>query len=138
LWSDLSPSSKAAVIALLVEQDLWHQEQFWQDVARESEVDAQWRIANSLEALALEGLGLGEATGAGEGSRQRSEEKEGARETMPDTTAGAAMGAALPAARKAPTGGAKGLALPAKKGSPTKPSSKRRGRPVPRYEVSGK
>ncbi|KAG6871334.1 hypothetical protein C0993_003477, partial [Termitomyces sp. T159_Od127] len=106
LWSDLSPRSKAAVIAPLVEQDLRHQEQFWQDVARESEVDAQRRIARSLEALALEGLGVGEAAGAGEGSRQRPEEKEGARETTPNMTAGAAMGAASPAARKAPAGGA--------------------------------
>ncbi|KAG6893572.1 hypothetical protein C0993_000816, partial [Termitomyces sp. T159_Od127] len=48
--------------------------------------------------------------------------------------AGAAMEAASPAARKAPAGGAKGLASPAKKGSPTKPSSKRRGHPAPRYE----
>ncbi|KAG6873813.1 hypothetical protein C0993_001039 [Termitomyces sp. T159_Od127] len=128
---------KAAVIAPLVEQDLRHQEQFWQDVARESEVDAQRRIARSLEALALEGLGAGEAAGAGEGSRQRLEEEEGARETTPNMTAGAATGAASPAARKAPTGGAKGLALPAKKGSPTKPASKRRGRQAPRYKVSG-
>ncbi|KAG6863098.1 hypothetical protein C0993_000174, partial [Termitomyces sp. T159_Od127] len=125
---------KAAVIAPLVEQDLWHQEQFWQDVARESEVDAQRRIAHSLEALALEGLGVGEAAGAGEGSQQRPEEKEGARETTPIMTAGTAMGAASPAARKAPAGGAKGLASPAKKGSPTKPASKRRGRPTPRYK----
>ncbi|KAG6894787.1 hypothetical protein C0993_010748, partial [Termitomyces sp. T159_Od127] len=129
---------KAAVVAPLVEQDLQHQEQFWQDVARESEVDAQRRIANSLEALACEGLGLGEGTGAGEGLRQRPKKKEGARETTPDTTAGAAMGAALPVARKAPADGTKGLALPAKKGSPTKPSFKRRGRPAPRYEISGK
>ncbi|KAG6859230.1 hypothetical protein C0993_004264, partial [Termitomyces sp. T159_Od127] len=114
-----------------------HQEQFWQDVARESEVDVQQRIARSLEALALEGLGVGEAAGAGEGSRQRPEEEEGARETTPNMTAGAATGAASPVARKAPAGGAKGLASPAKKGSPTKPASKRRGRPAPRYEVSG-
>ncbi|KAG6881173.1 hypothetical protein C0993_002523, partial [Termitomyces sp. T159_Od127] len=114
---------KAAVIAPLVEQDLQHQEQFWQDVARESEVDAQRRIASSLEALALEGLGVGEAAGAGEGSWQRPEEKEGARETTPIMMASAAMGAASPAARKAPAGGTKGLASPAKKGSPTKPAS---------------
>ncbi|KAG6881893.1 hypothetical protein C0993_012537, partial [Termitomyces sp. T159_Od127] len=126
---------KAAVIAPLVEQDLRNQEQFWQDIARESKVDAQLRIANSLEALVREGLGLGEATGAGKGLRQGQEEEEGAKETMPDTTAGAATGAAMPAARKAPVGGAKGLASPAKKGSPTKPSSKRRGRLVPRYEA---
>ncbi|KAG6892606.1 hypothetical protein C0993_003445, partial [Termitomyces sp. T159_Od127] len=138
LWSDLSPRSKAAVIAPLVEQDLRHQEQFWQDVARESKVDVQRRIANSLEALACEGLGLGEATGAGKGLQQRPEEKEGAREMTPNTTAGAATGAALPAARKAPADGAKGLALPAKKGSPTKPSSKRRSHPAPRYKVSSK
>ncbi|KAG6863256.1 hypothetical protein C0993_012323, partial [Termitomyces sp. T159_Od127] len=135
LWSDLSPPSKAAVIALLVEQDLQNQEQFWQDVARESAVDAQRRIANSLKAVALEGLGLGEATGAGEGSWQRPEEEEGTREMTPNAPAGAAMGAALPAARKAPVGGAKGLASPAKKESPTKPSFKRRGCPAPRYEV---
>ncbi|KAG6883184.1 hypothetical protein C0993_007478 [Termitomyces sp. T159_Od127] len=117
LWSDLSPPSKAAVIAPLVEQDLQNQEQFWQDVTRESKVNAQWCLANSLEALALE------------------EEEEGARETMPDTTAGTAIGAASPAARKAPAGSAKRLASPAKKESPTKPSSKRRGRPAPRYEA---
>ncbi|KAG6874092.1 hypothetical protein C0993_000870, partial [Termitomyces sp. T159_Od127] len=92
---------KAAVIAPLVEQDLQNQEQFWQDIARESMVDMQRCIANSLEAMALEGLGLGEATGAGKGSRQRPEEEEGAREMTPDTTAGAATGAALPAAKKA-------------------------------------
>ncbi|KAG6875295.1 hypothetical protein C0993_009910, partial [Termitomyces sp. T159_Od127] len=126
---------KAAMIAPLVEQDLQNQEQFWQDVARESMVDVQWRITNSLEAVALEGLGLGEATGAGEGLQQRPEEEEGARETTPNTMAGAATGAASPAARKAPAGGAKGLALPAKKGSPTKPSSKCRGRPAPRYKA---
>ncbi|KAG6894691.1 hypothetical protein C0993_010981, partial [Termitomyces sp. T159_Od127] len=126
---------KAAVVAPLVEQDLQHQEQFWQDVARESKVDTQRHITNSLEALAHEGLGLGKGTGAGKGLQQRPEEKEGARETTPDTTAGAAMGAASPAARKAPTGGAKGLASPAKKGSPTKPSSKCRGRPAPRYKA---
>ncbi|KAG6895220.1 hypothetical protein C0993_009908 [Termitomyces sp. T159_Od127] len=131
----MAAKGKAAVIALLVEQDLQNQEQFWQDVARESAVDAQRRIANSLKAVALEGLGLGEATGAGEGSWQRPEEEEGAREMTPDTTAGAAIEAASPAARKAPAGGAKGLASPAKKGSPTKPSSKRRGCPAPRYKA---
>ncbi|KAG6875074.1 hypothetical protein C0993_010983 [Termitomyces sp. T159_Od127] len=67
LWSDLSPRNKEAVIAPLVEQDLWHHEQFWQEVAKESKADAQQCIANSLEALAREGLGL---TGAGEGSWQ--------------------------------------------------------------------
>ncbi|KAG6863934.1 hypothetical protein C0993_009841 [Termitomyces sp. T159_Od127] len=92
-------------------------------------------IANSLEAMALEGLGLGAATGAGEGSWQRPKEEEGAREMTPNTTAGAAMGAASPAARKAPMGGTKRLASPTKKGSPTKPSSKRRGRPAPRYKA---
>ncbi|KAG6881742.1 hypothetical protein C0993_000203, partial [Termitomyces sp. T159_Od127] len=59
---------KEAVIALLVEQDLQQQEQFWQDVAKESEANVQRCITNSLEALACEGLGLREATGAGEGS----------------------------------------------------------------------
>ncbi|KAG6863583.1 hypothetical protein C0993_010965 [Termitomyces sp. T159_Od127] len=113
------------MIAPLVEQDLQNQEQFWQDIARESAVDVQWRIANSLEAVALQGLGLGEATGAGKGSWQRPEEEEGAKETTPNTTASAATGVASPAARKAPAGGTKGLASPAKKGSPTKPSSKR-------------
>ncbi|KAG6875831.1 hypothetical protein C0993_007188 [Termitomyces sp. T159_Od127] len=54
---------------------------------------------------------------------------------MPDTTAGAAMGAAMPVARKAPTGGAKRLVSPAKKGSPTKSASKRRGHPTLKYEA---
>ncbi|KAG6894599.1 hypothetical protein C0993_011149, partial [Termitomyces sp. T159_Od127] len=140
LWSDLSPRSKEAVIAPLVEQDLRQQEPFWQEVAKESEADAQRRITNSLEALAYKGLGLEEATGAGKGSWQGQEEEEGegAKETMPNTMAGAAIEAAMPATRKAPTGGAKGLASPAKKGSPTKPASKRKGRPALRYEVSGK
>ncbi|KAG6863963.1 hypothetical protein C0993_009754 [Termitomyces sp. T159_Od127] len=103
-------------------------------VAKESEVDAQWHIANSLEALACEGLGLGGATGAGKGSQQgqeEEEEEEGTKEKIPNTTAGAAMGAA----RKAPVGGTKRLALPTKKGSPTKLASKRRGCPMPRYEA---
>ncbi|KAG6899756.1 hypothetical protein C0993_007182 [Termitomyces sp. T159_Od127] len=129
---------KEAVIAPLVERDLQWQEEFWQEVAKESEADAQRRIANSLEALACEELGLGEATGAGEGSRQgqeEEEEEEGAKKKMPDTTAGTAMGAATPAARKAPVGGAKGLESPAKKGSPTKLASKHRGRPTPRYDA---
>ncbi|KAG6894034.1 hypothetical protein C0993_012480 [Termitomyces sp. T159_Od127] len=109
---------KEAMIAPLVKQDLRQQEQLWQDVAKESKADVQQRIANSLEALAHEGLGLGEATGAGEGSWQgqkEEEEEEGAKETTPDTTAGTAMGAATPAPRKAPTSGAKGLALLADK-----------------------
>ncbi|KAG6882257.1 hypothetical protein C0993_011354, partial [Termitomyces sp. T159_Od127] len=128
---------KEAVIAPLVEQDLRHQEQFWQEVIKESKADVQQRITNSLEALARQGLGLGEATGAGKGSwqgQEEEEEEEGAKETTPDTMAGTATGAAMPVARKAPTSGTKGLASPAKKGSPTKPSSKRRGRPVPRYK----
>ncbi|KAG6875555.1 hypothetical protein C0993_008584 [Termitomyces sp. T159_Od127] len=138
LWSDLSPHSKEAVIAPLVEQDLRQQEQFWQDVAKESKADVQQCITNSLEALAHEGLGLEEATGAGKGSwqgQEEEEEEEGAKETTPDTMAGAATGVATPVPRKAPTGGAKRLVLPAKKGSPTKPSTKRRGRPAPRYEA---
>ncbi|KAG6898520.1 hypothetical protein C0993_006260 [Termitomyces sp. T159_Od127] len=89
-----------------------------------------------LEALAHERLGLGEATEAGEGSRQgQEEEEEGAKEKTPDTMAGTAMGVAMPAARKAPTGGAKGLVSPAKKGSPTKPAFKCRECTMPRYEV---
>ncbi|KAG6895331.1 hypothetical protein C0993_009684, partial [Termitomyces sp. T159_Od127] len=139
LWSDLSLRSKEAVNAPLVEQDLRWQEEFWQKVAKESKADVQRCIANSLEALAREGLGLGEATGAGkesqQGQEEKEEEKEGAKEKTPDTTAGAAMEAATPAARKAPMGGAKGLALPAKKGFPTKPASKCRGHPMPKYEV---
>ncbi|KAG6866134.1 hypothetical protein C0993_007636 [Termitomyces sp. T159_Od127] len=123
---------KEAVIALLVEQDLRWQEEFWQEVAKESEADAH------LEALVHKGLGLGEATEAGKGSRQgqeeEEEEEEGAKEKTPDTIAGAAMGVAMLAARKVPMGGAKGLALPAKKGSPTKPASKCRGCPMPRYK----
>ncbi|KAG6875701.1 hypothetical protein C0993_007905 [Termitomyces sp. T159_Od127] len=67
---------KEAVIAPLVEQDLRQQEQFWQDVAKKSKANTQRRIANSLEALAYEGLGLGEATEAGEGSWQGQEEEE--------------------------------------------------------------
>ncbi|KAG6875843.1 hypothetical protein C0993_007145, partial [Termitomyces sp. T159_Od127] len=131
---------KEAVIAPLVEQDLRQQEQFWQDVAKESKADVQWHIANSLEALAHEGLGLGEATRAGKSSRQGQEEEkeEGTKETTPDTTAGAAMGVATPVPRKAPTGGAKELASPTKKGFSTKPSAKRRGRLAPRYEISSK
>ncbi|KAG6867525.1 hypothetical protein C0993_001641 [Termitomyces sp. T159_Od127] len=123
---------KEAVIAPLVEQDLRWQEEFWQEVAKESEADMQQRSTSSLEALACEGLGLGEATEAGERSQQgqEEEEEEGAKEKTPNTMAGAAMGAA----RKAPTGGAKGLALPAKKESPTKLASKHRGRPAPRYK----
>ncbi|KAG6895584.1 hypothetical protein C0993_009416 [Termitomyces sp. T159_Od127] len=89
-----------------------------------------------LKALACEGLGLEEATGAGEGSWQgQEEEEEGTKETTPDTMASAAMGAATPAPRKAPMGGAKGLASPAKNGSPTKPSAKHRGCLVLRYEA---
>ncbi|KAG6875972.1 hypothetical protein C0993_006472, partial [Termitomyces sp. T159_Od127] len=117
-------------------------EQFWQEVAKESKADVQRCIANSLEALVCEGLGLREATGAGKSSQQGQEEEEkveeGAKETTPNTTAGAAMGAAMPVARKAPMDGTKGLASPAKKGSPTKPSAKHRGRPMPRYKVSSK
>ncbi|KAG6882654.1 hypothetical protein C0993_009730 [Termitomyces sp. T159_Od127] len=139
LWSDLSPCSKEVVIALLVEQDLQRQEEFWQEVAKESEADTQWRITNSLEALAHEGLGLGEATGAGKGSQQEQEEEEeeeeGAKKKTPDTMAGAAMGVATLAARKVPVSGAKELVSPTKKGSPTKPASKCRGHPTPRYEV---
>ncbi|KAG6883258.1 hypothetical protein C0993_007132 [Termitomyces sp. T159_Od127] len=128
--------NKEAVIALLVEQDLQQQKEFWQEVAKESEADAQRRIANSLEALACEGLGLGEATGAGEGSWQgQGEEEEGAKEKTPETMAGAAIGATMPAAKKAPTSGTKGLVSPAKKGSPTKLASKHRGCPMPRYEA---
>ncbi|KAG6882837.1 hypothetical protein C0993_008962 [Termitomyces sp. T159_Od127] len=48
--------------------------------------------------------------------------------------ASTAIGAAMPAARKAPVGGAKGLASSAKKESSTKPASKRRGHQAPRYE----
>ncbi|KAG6883777.1 hypothetical protein C0993_003876 [Termitomyces sp. T159_Od127] len=129
---------KEAVIALLVEQDLQQQEEFWQEVAKEFKADAQQCIANSLKVLAREGLGLGEAKRAGKGSwqgQEEEEEKEGAKKKTPDTTAGAATGAATPAARKAPTGSAKGLASPTKKGSLTKPASKRRGRPMPRYKM---
>ncbi|KAG6882649.1 hypothetical protein C0993_009737 [Termitomyces sp. T159_Od127] len=130
----MATKGKEAVITPLVEQDLWHQEQFWQEVAKESKTDAQRCIANSLEALVREGLGL---TGAGKGSwqGQEEEEEEGTKETTPDTTAGAATEVAMPVARKAPAGGAKGLALPAKKGSPTKLSSKHKGCPAPRYEA---
>ncbi|KAG6864761.1 hypothetical protein C0993_008552 [Termitomyces sp. T159_Od127] len=136
LWFDLSPHSKEVVIAPLVEQDLQRQEEFWQEVTKESKADAQRHIANSLEALAHEGLGLEEATGAGKKSWQgQEEEEEGAKEKMPDTMASAATGAATPAARKASAGGAKGLASPAKKGSPTKLASKCRGHPMPRYEA---
>ncbi|KAG6883135.1 hypothetical protein C0993_007656 [Termitomyces sp. T159_Od127] len=116
LWSNLSPRK----------------------VAKGSKADVQRCIANSLEALAHEGLDLREATEAGKGSQQaqkEEEEEEGGKEKMPDTMAGAAMRAATPAARKAPTGGAKGLASPAKKGSPTKPASKCRGCPTPRYKA---
>ncbi|KAG6867829.1 hypothetical protein C0993_010551 [Termitomyces sp. T159_Od127] len=119
--------SKEAIIAPLVEQDLQHQDQFWQKVAKESEADAQQCITNSLEALALKGLGLGEATGAGKGSWQGQGEGVGAKERTPETTASAARGAATPATPKAPMGGVKRLASPAKKLSPTKPSSKHRG-----------
>ncbi|KAG6876551.1 hypothetical protein C0993_002339 [Termitomyces sp. T159_Od127] len=66
----MATKGKEAVIAPLVEQDLWQQEEFWQEVTKESETDMQRCIANSLEALAREGLDLGEATGAGKGSWQ--------------------------------------------------------------------
>ncbi|KAG6882122.1 hypothetical protein C0993_011825, partial [Termitomyces sp. T159_Od127] len=103
LWFDLSPHSKEVVIAPLMEQDLQQQQEFWQEVAKESEADAQRHIANSLEALVHEGLGLEEATGAGEESQQgQGEEEEGAKEKTPKTMASAATGAA----RKAPMGGA--------------------------------
>ncbi|KAG6863379.1 hypothetical protein C0993_011791, partial [Termitomyces sp. T159_Od127] len=134
----MAAKSKEGVIAFLVEQDLWQQDKFWQEVTKESEADAQQRIANSLEALVQEGLGLGDATGTGKGSWQGQGKEEGTKEQMPETTAGAAMGAAMPAAMKASIGGTKGLALPATKMSSTKPVSKRRGRQAPRYEVSGK
>ncbi|KAG6884718.1 hypothetical protein C0993_008743 [Termitomyces sp. T159_Od127] len=70
----MATKGKEAVIAPLVEQNLRQQEEFWQEVAKESEADMQWHIANSLEALAREGLGLGEATGAGEGSQGKQQE----------------------------------------------------------------
>ncbi|KAG6864356.1 hypothetical protein C0993_008967, partial [Termitomyces sp. T159_Od127] len=128
--------NKEVVITLFVEQNLWQQEEFWQEVAKESKADVQRCITNSLEALACEGLSLKEATEVGEGlwQGQGEEEEEGAKEKTPDTTAGAAMEAATPVAKKAPAGGIKGLALPTKKRSPTKPASKCRGRPMPRYE----
>ncbi|KAG6883822.1 hypothetical protein C0993_003539 [Termitomyces sp. T159_Od127] len=92
-----------------------------------------------LEALVHKGLGLGEATGAGKGSwQEQGEEEKGTKEKTPKTTAGAAMGAAMPVARKASMGGAKGLASPAKKGSLTKLASKRRGHPTLRYKISDK
>ncbi|KAG6866779.1 hypothetical protein C0993_007416 [Termitomyces sp. T159_Od127] len=132
----MAAKDKEVVITPLVEQDLWRQEEFWQEVAKESKADAQWRIANSLGALVHEDLGLEEATGAGEGSWQRQEEKEeGAKEKTPNTTAGAATRAATPVARKASTGGAKRLASPTKKGSSTKLASKCKGRPMPRYKM---
>ncbi|KAG6864984.1 hypothetical protein C0993_008372, partial [Termitomyces sp. T159_Od127] len=100
-----------------MEQDLWQQKEVWQEVAKESEADAQQCIVNSLEALAHESLDLGEATGAGKGLwQEQGEEEEGTKEKTPETMAGAAMGAATPAARKAPMDGTKGLASPAKKG----------------------
>ncbi|KAG6874604.1 hypothetical protein C0993_000193, partial [Termitomyces sp. T159_Od127] len=77
--------SKEAVIAPLIEQDLQRQDEFWQEVAKELEADAQQRIANSLEALAWEGLGLGEATGTGEGSWQGQGKEEDAKEKTPET-----------------------------------------------------
>ncbi|KAG6883210.1 hypothetical protein C0993_007381, partial [Termitomyces sp. T159_Od127] len=103
-------------------------------VAKESEADVQRRIANSLEALVWEGLGLEEAAGAGKGSRQGPREEKGTKKKMPKTTAGAAKGVAMPAAMNALIDGTKGLALPTKKLSPTKLSSKHRGHQVPRYE----
>ncbi|KAG6881285.1 hypothetical protein C0993_002106, partial [Termitomyces sp. T159_Od127] len=111
-----------------------HQDKFWQEVTKKLEADAQQHITNSLEALAWEGLGLREVTGAGKGSQQGQGEEEGAKEKMPETTAGTAMEVAM----KAPAGGAKRLASPAKKTSLTKPASKHRGRQAPRYEVSSK
>ncbi|KAG6897187.1 hypothetical protein C0993_007720 [Termitomyces sp. T159_Od127] len=54
---------------------------------------------------------------------------------MPDTTAGAATGAATPVARKASMSGAKRLASLAKKESPTKLAFKHRGHSAPRYKV---
>ncbi|KAG6895284.1 hypothetical protein C0993_009784 [Termitomyces sp. T159_Od127] len=103
LWFDLSPRSKEM-----------------QEVAKESEADVQRCITNSLEALVLEELGLGEATEAGEEfwQGQEEEEKEGTKEKTPNTMAGAATEVAMLVARKALTSGAKGLASPAKKGSP--------------------
>ncbi|KAG6876762.1 hypothetical protein C0993_000577, partial [Termitomyces sp. T159_Od127] len=106
--------------------------------AKESEADVQRRITSSLEALAHESLGLGEATGAGKGLQQgqgEEEEEEGTKEKTLNTMAGTATGAAMLAARKASMGGAKGLASPAKKGSPIKLASKCRERPTPRYEA---
>ncbi|KAG6892371.1 hypothetical protein C0993_003941 [Termitomyces sp. T159_Od127] len=41
LVSDLSPYSKEAVIAPLIEQDLQRQDKFWQEVAKELEADVQ-------------------------------------------------------------------------------------------------
>ncbi|KAG6877532.1 hypothetical protein C0993_006326, partial [Termitomyces sp. T159_Od127] len=130
----LAAKSKEAVITPLIEQDLQHQDKFWQEIAKESEADVQWCIANSLKALAWEGLGLGEATGTGKESQQGQEEEEGTKEKTPETMAGAATGAAMPAGM---TGGIKGLVLPAKKMSSTKLASKHRGRQAPRYKVSG-
>ncbi|KAG6893827.1 hypothetical protein C0993_000199, partial [Termitomyces sp. T159_Od127] len=52
----MAAKSKEVVIAPFVEQDLQQQEEFWHEVAKESEADVQRRIANSLEALVHEGL----------------------------------------------------------------------------------
>ncbi|KAG6867555.1 hypothetical protein C0993_001272 [Termitomyces sp. T159_Od127] len=118
---------KEAVIVLLVEEDLWFQDKFWQEAIKESEVDAQQRIARNLEALVQEGLGLGETTSAGKGSQQGQEEEQGAKERMPESMAGDAPGAPVPATPRASAEGIKRPALPVKKSSPTKPASKHRG-----------
>ncbi|KAG6882120.1 hypothetical protein C0993_011830, partial [Termitomyces sp. T159_Od127] len=125
-----------AVIVLLVEQDLQHQDKFWQEIAKESEVDAQQRIARNLEVLAQEGLGLGETTGTGKGLWQGQEKEQSTKERMPKGTAGVALGAAALVMPKTPAGSTKGSASSVKKSSPTKLASKCRGRKVPRYEVS--
>ncbi|KAG6876368.1 hypothetical protein C0993_003616 [Termitomyces sp. T159_Od127] len=131
----MAAKSKEAIIAPLMEEDLWCQDKFWQEVAKGSEADAQRCITNSLEALVQKGLGLEEATGAGEELRQGQEKEEGAKKKMPKTTAGAATEAVMPAAIKAFVGGAKELALSAKKMSSTKLASKRRGCQALKYEA---
>ncbi|KAG6883898.1 hypothetical protein C0993_002959 [Termitomyces sp. T159_Od127] len=86
----MAAKSKEAIIALLMEQDLQCQDKFWQEVAKESEADAQQCIANSLEALVWEELSLREAADADEELWQGQGEREGTKEKIPKTMANAA------------------------------------------------
>ncbi|KAG6876459.1 hypothetical protein C0993_002947 [Termitomyces sp. T159_Od127] len=135
----VSPAQKGkeAIIVPLVEQDVRQQEQFWEEVARESWEDTQRHVSKALEALSQEGMGLGKATDAGKRLEQQQEREEGAKEKMPEDLAGAASGTVAPAIPKALVSGTRGPASPVKNlASSTKSASKHRaqGTKVPAFK----